>query len=89
VAAPLLLQTEDGDQNAGDQRSTSGFAVGNITVRTDGAQFWVGANSANGNVPFVAEGTVEQQRREAGIPGQAERPFTCKGGLSLGSRATP
>ena len=78
VEAPLLLQTEDGDQNAGNQRSTSGYAVGNITVRTDGTRFWVGCNSLNGDVPSIAEGTLRSERRGAGLARGKERRFSCK-----------
>ena len=83
VAPPLLLQTEDGDQNAGDQRSTSGFAVGNITVRTDGSSFWVGSNSANGDQPYIAEGTLRAERKGAGLARGKERRFPCKPALPM------
>ena len=79
VAAPLLLQTEDGDQNYNNQRSTSGYAVGNVLVRTDGAQFWVSCNSDNGDTPFIASGDLTSERMAAGIPLGTERAFSCKG----------
>jgi len=79
VPAPLLLQTEDGDQDSGGQRSTSGYAVGNLTVRTDGATFWAGCDSINGDRPLVVEGTLEEERAAAGLAAGAERAFPCKG----------
>jgi len=78
VEAPLVLQTEDGDMNYNNQRSTSGHAVGNIVVRTDGAHYWVSCNSDNGDAPFIATGTLPEERQAAGIPLGTEREFTCK-----------
>jgi beta-lactamase superfamily II metal-dependent hydrolase len=80
VPCPLVLQTEDGDQNARGDRSTSGEAVGNIVVRTDGSLFWVTCNSDNGDVPYVVEGTLEARRLGAGIPPGTQRAFTARGG---------
>jgi beta-lactamase superfamily II metal-dependent hydrolase len=82
VAAPLLLQTEDGDQNYNNQRSTSGYAVGNVVVRTDGAHFWVSCNSDNADVPYIAADNLATERQGAGIPLGTEREFTCKGSSS-------
>jgi len=76
VPAPLVLQTEDGDQDYANKRSTSGFAVGNIKVRTDGSHFWVSSNSDNGNVPYIAVDDLTTERQNAGLPLGTERAFT-------------
>lgn len=82
VPAPLVLQTEDGDQNYGGKRSTSGYAVGNIKVRTDGTHFWVSCNDDNGVVPYIAADTLATERANAGIPIGTEREFTVHGGAT-------
>lgn len=69
VAAPLVLQTEDG------HGSTSGYAVGNIVIRTNGAKYWISANSDNGNTPYIASGNLASEREAAGIPLGIEREF--------------
>lgn len=71
IPAPLVLQTEDGNG------STSGYAVGNIVVRTDGAKYWISSNSDNGDTPYIAQGTLANERQTAGIPLGTEREFTC------------
>jgi beta-lactamase superfamily II metal-dependent hydrolase/PKD repeat protein len=76
VPAPLVLQTEDGDMNYNNKRSTSGYAVGNIKVRTDGNHFWVSSNSDNGNVPYIAADDLTTERQNAGLPLGTERVFT-------------
>jgi beta-lactamase superfamily II metal-dependent hydrolase len=69
VAAPLVLQTEDG------HGSTSGYAVGNIVIRTNGAKYWISSNSDNGNTPYIAQGSLANERAAAGIPLGTEREF--------------
>lgn len=80
VPAPLVLQTEDGDQDYGSKRSTSGYAVGNIQVRTDGSHFWVSCNDASGVTPYIAADDLATERANAGIPIGTEREFTVHGG---------
>jgi len=82
VAAPLVLQTEDGDQDYQGKRSTSGCAVGNIKIRTDGSHFWVSCNDDNGVVPYIAVDDLATERANAGIPLGTERMFTVHGGTA-------
>ena len=82
VAAPLVLQTEDGDQDYQGKRSTSGYAVGNIKIRTDGSHFWVSCNDDNGVVPYIAVDDLATERANAGIPLGTERVFTVHGGAA-------
>jgi len=82
VAAPLVLQTEDGDQDYQGKRSTSGYAVGNIKIRTDGSHFWVSCNDDNGVVPYIAADDLVTERANAGIPLGTERVFTVHGGAA-------
>ena len=86
VAAPLVLQTEDGDVNYENKMSTDGYAVNNIKVRTDGSHFWVSCNDDNGVVPYIYSGapSVTARRASAGIPLGTEREFTVHGGGSSG-----
>ena len=88
VPAPLVLQTEDGDQNYNGKRSTSGYAVNNIKVRTDGTHFWVSCNDDNGVVPYIAADDVTTERANAGIPLGTEREFTVHGGGSTANTVT-
>ena len=88
VPAPLVLQTEDGDQDYGGKRSTSGYAVNNIKIRTDGAHFWVSCNDDNGIVPYIAADDVTTERANAGIPLGTEREFTVHGGGSTANTVT-
>lgn len=76
VAAPLVLQTEDG------YGSTSGYAVGNIVIRTDGAKYWISSNSDNGDTPYIAQGSLGNERQMAGIPLGTEREFTVDDGIT-------
>lgn len=87
VAAPLVLQTEDGDQDYQGKRSTSGYAVGNIKIRTDGSHFWVSCNDDNGVVPYIAVDDLATERANAGIPLGTEREFTVHGGAAGNSVA--
>jgi beta-lactamase superfamily II metal-dependent hydrolase len=83
--APLVLQTEDGDRNDQGKRSTSGYAVGNILVRTDGAQFWLSAQGEPSGI-FIADGsTVDQERQAAGLKNAMDprgRAFPVHGGAA-------
>ncbi len=88
VPAPLVLQTEDGDQNYNNKRSTSGYAVNNIKVRTDGAHFWVSCNDDDGVVPYIAADDLATERANAGIPLGTEREFTVHGGGSAANTVT-
>ncbi|HTL98718.1 MAG TPA: PKD domain-containing protein [Holophagaceae bacterium] len=88
VPAPLVLQTEDGDQDYGSKRSTSGYAVGNIKVRTDGSHFWVSCNDDNGVVPYIAADNLATERANAGIPLGTEREFTVHGGGTTANTVT-
>ena len=82
VPAPLVLQTEDGDVNYQGKMSTSGYAVGNIKVRTDGSHFWVSCNDDNGVTPYIAVDNLATERSSAGIPVGTEREFTVHGGAA-------
>lgn len=88
VPAPLVLQTEDGDQNYNNKRSTSGYAVNNIKVRTDGTHFWVSCNDDDGVVPYIAADDLTTERANAGIPLGTEREFTVHGGGSTANTVT-
>ena len=88
VAAPLVLQTEDGDQNYNNKRSTSGYAVNNIKVRTDGAHFWVSCNDDDSVTPYIAADNLTTERANAGIPLGTERMFTVHGGGSTVNTVT-
>lgn len=88
VPAPLVLQTEDGDQDYNGKRSTSGYAVNNIKIRTDGTHFWVSCNDDDGVVPYIAADDVTTERANAGIPLGVEREFTVHGGGSAGNTVT-
>jgi beta-lactamase superfamily II metal-dependent hydrolase len=84
----LVLQTEDGDRNDQGKRSTSGFAVGNIIVDTDGSQFWVSANGDASTVNIGDGSTVAQERADAGLTGTSDprgRVFAVHGGVPAGS----
>ena len=67
--APLVLQTEDG------HGSTSGYAVGNIVIRTNGDKYWISANSDNGNTPYIAQDSLAIERETAGMALGTEREF--------------
>ncbi|HJW08393.1 MAG TPA: PKD domain-containing protein, partial [Holophagaceae bacterium] len=83
--APLVLQTEDGDRNDQGKRSTSGFAVGNVVVDTDGSQFWVSANGDASTVNIADSSTVALERANAGLSNTSDprgRAFPVHGGGS-------
>ena len=89
--SPLVLQTEDGDRNDQGKRSTSGYAVGNIVVDSDGTQFWVSANGDPSTVNIADSSTVALERSNAGLVNTADprgRAFAVHGGTSGGNTVT-
>lgn len=86
----LVLQTEDGDRNDQGKRSTSGYAVGNIVVDSDGSQFWVSANGDASTVNIGDSSSVDAERANAGLTGTSDprgRAFAVHGGVPAGSFA--
>lgn len=84
--APLVLQTEDGDRNDQGKRSTSGHAVGNILVQSDGAAFWVKASGDPTSILIADGSTVEAERAGAGLvntPDPRGRAFAVHGDTPL------
>lgn len=83
AVAPLILQTEDGDRNDQGKRSTTGYAVGNVVVDSDGTQFWISANGDASTVNIADSSSVDMERASAGLTGTPDprgRAFAVHGG---------